>query len=365
MSLQHTANHNEPNQAQWEFDRLPGNYLIHSQTCINWFAAFLKLVDTFNLRYQQVNISTFYAYNDAMWVVQNSETITIIVLDSCFREVQEVLKAFPKPERAAFIKWWYNTDRGPSSQSMPLEGRSPEDAFYPWLPKSIAELAKEFSESDANVLLLIGPPGTGKTSFIRGLIRAMNYETWLTYDAGVQECEPFYVSFAGLDGGGNLIPKEPSNSLITKWAGSNYEAAVDGVVIQGTYGIAINYDTGSTSRGGRMLVMEDADHMLGKRTDGNKIMNRLLNLSDGLVTLPKRKIIFSTNLPGLRDVDEAILRPGRCFAVVQFRSLNKAEQIAAAASIGRTPKVNADKATLSQVLNGDIENTLSVQKIGF
>jgi ATP-dependent 26S proteasome regulatory subunit len=35
-----------------------------------------------------------------------------------------------------------------------------------------------------------------------------------------------------------------------------------------------------------------------------------------------RKIIFTTNLPNFGDLDEALVRPGRCFGVVRGRSLN-------------------------------------------
>jgi hypothetical protein len=38
-----------------------------------------------------------------------------------------------------------------------------------------------------------------------------------------------------------------------------------------------------------------------------------------------RKIIFTTNLPNVSDIDEALLRPGRCFANVRTRALIPAE----------------------------------------
>jgi len=38
-----------------------------------------------------------------------------------------------------------------------------------------------------------------------------------------------------------------------------------------------------------------------------------------------RKIIFSTNLPNVGDLDEALVRPGRCFARLYVRNLTAAE----------------------------------------
>jgi ATP-dependent 26S proteasome regulatory subunit len=38
-----------------------------------------------------------------------------------------------------------------------------------------------------------------------------------------------------------------------------------------------------------------------------------------------RKIIFTTNLPNIGDIDEALVRPGRCFATVRTRALERGE----------------------------------------
>jgi len=38
-----------------------------------------------------------------------------------------------------------------------------------------------------------------------------------------------------------------------------------------------------------------------------------------------RKIIFTTNLANVNDIDEALLRPGRCFANVRTRNLRREE----------------------------------------
>ena len=38
-----------------------------------------------------------------------------------------------------------------------------------------------------------------------------------------------------------------------------------------------------------------------------------------------RKIIFTTNLANVNDIDDALLRPGRCFANVRTRNLRHDE----------------------------------------
>jgi len=94
-------------------------------------------------------------------------------------------------------------------------------------------------------------------------------------------------------------------------------------------------------------------------------MGRLLNLSDGLASMPARKLIFSTNLPSLMSVDSALRRPGRCFAAVNFRPLTAKEAGAACKAIGLS-KTFKEPCTLSEALNDQSEfNAEVVRKIGF
>lgn len=81
------------------------------------------------------------------------------------------------------------------------------------------------------------------------------------------------------------------------------------------------------------FVIEDADHLLKPRKDGNDHLHRFLTIADGVVRSQGRKIIFSTNLPNLGDLDDALIRPGRCFARVHVRNLTIAEAQALATEI--------------------------------
>jgi len=81
------------------------------------------------------------------------------------------------------------------------------------------------------------------------------------------------------------------------------------------------------------FVVEDADNLLKPRADGNDHLHRFLTIADGVVRAQGRKIIFSTNLPNVGDLDEALIRPGRCFARVHVRTLTSAEARALAAEI--------------------------------
>ena len=172
----------------------------------------------------------------------------------------------------SYIEWIYSGDG--NTVNVPLNrDRLPLAEMYPFLNgESLESYYDRYMESSANILLLIGPPGTGKTTFIRGLLSHTNSSAMVTYDATILEKDYLFARFIEDD------------------------AAV--------------------------MVLEDSDAFLKSRNDGNTMMHRFLNVGDGLVTTKGKKMIFSTNLPSIRDIDSALLRPGRCFDVLQFDALN-------------------------------------------
>jgi hypothetical protein len=46
-----------------------------------------------------------------------------------------------------------------------------------------------------------------------------------------------------------------------------------------------------------------------------------LTIADGVIRAQGRKIIFSTNLPNVNDLDDALIRPGRRFSRLMLREL--------------------------------------------
>ena len=173
------------------------------------------------------------------------------------------------------IEWIYNSDG--SSIEIPVRAdRVPVEEMYPFLNgESLGDYYDRFLHSSASILLLIGPPGTGKTTFIRGLLQHAELSAMVTYDTGILAKDYMFANF--IEGDRNV------------------------------------------------LIIEDADNFLGARTEGNDFMHKFLNAGDGLVTTKNKKMIFSTNLSSIKDVDSALVRPGRCFDVVAFRNLKQEE----------------------------------------
>ena len=71
----------------------------------------------------------------------------------------------------------------------------------------------------------------------------------------------------------------------------------------------------------------------GPRAEGNETLRRFLTIADGVVRAQGRKIVFSTNLPNVGDLDDALIRPGRCFAHIITRDLTGEEGAALARKI--------------------------------
>lgn len=173
------------------------------------------------------------------------------------------------------VKWVYSTDG--SSTRLPIRSDNlPRSEYYPQLTIPLSEYYRQYEESDSNILVLIGPPGTGKTSFIRGLLHYTQSNAVVSYNSGILESDHIFADFM-----------------------SGEE---------------------------KFMVLEDADAFLSSRSkSGNTVMHKFLNIGDGLLSTKGKKIVFSTNLPSTRDIDSALLRVGRCFDVLEFRRLTEQE----------------------------------------
>jgi len=112
-----------------------------------------------------------------------------------------------------------------------------------------------------------------------------------------------------------------------------------------------------------IMVLEDSDNFLKARSDGNTMMHRFLNVGDGLVTTKGKKLIFSTNLPSIRDIDSALVRPGRCFDILNFDTLTQSEAEVLSARLGVQLDGTRDKWSIAEVFNKQVEN-FTIKKVG-
>jgi ATPase family associated with various cellular activities (AAA) len=218
------------------------------------------------------------------------------------------------------IKWHYSHGGRRNTASTEFQRPKPmHDEFYPWIKGGAASYFDAYMRSDESILVLLGEPGTGKTSFIRNFIWHTKWDAAFTYDEELLKSDELFVEF------------------ITKGTDEN------------------------------LLIIEDADVFLTSREhDANKMMARFLNVSDGLFTSPHpKKLVFTANIAHAKDIDNALLREGRCFDCMEFRKLTYQEAVAAADAAGVSPPIERREYTLAQIFADKARVRHVVTGVGF
>ncbi|MGH8081738.1 MAG: AAA family ATPase [Lysobacter sp.] len=180
------------------------------------------------------------------------------------------------------IDWHFLTGRG-ELESASIEELADDvllDAAYPEIG-DVKRFIDRYLRAKETVLVLRGRPGTGKTRLIRAIL--------------------------------GEISRRNGGSAQALYTGDKKALESDEIYVK--------FITGEDEA----FVVEDADHLLRPRAEGNEHLHRFLAIADGVVRAQGRKIIFSTNLPNVGDLDDALVRPGRCYAHVHVRELSPAE----------------------------------------
>lgn len=150
-------------------------------------------------------------------------------------------------------------------------------------------IVKQLRSSDplGSFFLFKGPPGTGKSYLVRGLINEVEGSRFVLIS-------PQFVSHLGDPEFVSCLMDFNTNNGITNFLLGDVQEEEDNV------------------KSPIVLVIEDADDILLRREEGNmNILSALLNFTDGIVGETMNiRIVCTTNAKNL-EFDEAITRPGR------------------------------------------------------
>lgn len=204
------------------------------------------------------------------------------------------------------------------------------------------KLLNKLRTDTKGLVLLHGDPGTGKTYFLRQLLKDLTKK-----DARILYFSPTMVG---------SITDPTFINFITKWANEN-----------------------EIKKG--ILLIEDAEPLLETRNSGRNIgITNLLNLTDGLLNdILKIQIIATFNMK-IMEIDDALIRPERLIARKEFKKLSKEDIYKLIESI-EIPKEKIDaymekkktkEMTLAEIYSLKNENEIiehnlkkSIQTIGY
>lgn len=248
-------------------------------TTISTIADTLMLLNSPNIRFKELlcklgdrnaivktTFETYYEHTN----------LEVHIYASCPNMADKILTAINNAVKPFIINidtstiMWYYLSRG-KLDCVEIEDVMAEticDSFYPWIDQPIDDYINSYLQDKASVALFYGPPGTGKTTLIRHICSKARGSVYYTNDSKVMESGDFFMNFL-------------------------------------------------TDTDSQILVLEDIDIHLTSRESGNSFMYQLLGTADGFIRNRKKKIIISSNIKDVSNVDTALLRDGRCWG--QFR----------------------------------------------
>jgi hypothetical protein len=247
--------------------------------------------------YQPAIESLLLCLGQGVFVLQDSSHLTVFApTPQAAARVAADFRRYVEPLKKAKPGFYLVSLRpdGPQTELVGVDACPTADAdelalhygaeFGAWEQQWLARLANRHS----GVTILFGPPGVGKTSYLK-MLMARFIDRFVFYYLPISAFEilsaPHFVGF-WLDQNRRHGPKA------------------------------------------KLAIIEDAENLLLPRDERSRAqVSNLLNIGDGFLGEHlKLHVVATTNTP-MRKLDEAVVRPGRLMGTREFRRLTRDEAL--------------------------------------
>jgi len=258
--------------------------------------------------------------NDAFGCLEEDTFKIYASTPEAAQEIAKRFRCYVKPQGAGqpFFYIISLRDHGPVTETVNIGRTSPVsteelalhygDDFPGWEK----DWRERLRQKQSGLSILHGPPGCGKTSYLRALMarlidKAVFY--FVPVSAADMLFDPRFVAF---------------------WIG----------------------EASRNKKKQKIVLLEDAEELLLPRDGGNRDkVSNLLNLADGFLGDHLKLNVIATTNARVRQLDSAILRPGRLLGSREFRRLNRDEAKRLAQAKGLTLAEKPDY-SLAEIYNG-------------